>query len=341
MAAPNITQATVSKAESTKLQSRRLPLTVAAFCILWSSAFAAAKVAMTDSPPLLVLDMRFLIAAAIILGVVAIRRSWELSWRDTFVFAVLGIVNQATFLGLGYVGMHSVSSGLSALIVSANPVLTAVLATWFLNERLTWRKAAGLLLGVVGVAFVVESRLAGGADHPTGIGFTIAALVSLVAGTIVFKKFAPAHGHWTGNGVQSLSAGLATLPFALGFESPSDIVPTWSLFLSVVYLALFVSVLAYLLWFHMLTVWGATAASSYHFLMPPLGLLFGWMLLGEHVARTDLIGIIPVAIGIYLVTRPARVSKTPAVSLLAASLSTAQAAGSLASCVSQRHTGAR
>jgi drug/metabolite transporter (DMT)-like permease len=53
----------------------------------------------------------------------------------------------------------------------------------------------------------------------------------------------------------------------------------------------------------LLTVFGATAASSYHFLMPPLGLLFGWLLLGEPVAISDLLGIVPVAIGIYLVTR--------------------------------------
>jgi len=70
------------------------------------------------------------------------------------------------------------------------------------------------------------------------------------------------------------------------------------------YLVVFVSVLAYLLWFHLLTVSGATAASSYHFMMPPLGMLFGWLLLGEHVAPTDLVGIVPVALGIYLVTRP-------------------------------------
>ena len=63
------------------------------------------------------------------------------------------------------------------------------------------------------------------------------------------------------------------------------------------------SVFAYLMWFKMLSVSGATAASSYHFLMPPLGMLFGWLLLGEHVAATDLLGIIPVALGIYLVTR--------------------------------------
>ena len=66
-----------------------------------------------------------------------------------------------------------------------------------------------------------------------------------------------------------------------------------------------VSVFAYILWFRILTVSGATAASSYHFLIPPLGMLFGWLLLGEHVDLADMLGIIPVALGIYLVTRPA------------------------------------
>ena len=47
-------------------------------------------------------------------------------------------------------------------------------------------------------------------------------------------------------------------------------------------------------------------ASAYHFLMPPLGMLFGWLLLGERLAWPDLIGVAPVALGIYLVTRPAK-----------------------------------
>jgi drug/metabolite transporter (DMT)-like permease len=230
----------------------------------------------------------------------------RLSRSELLLFAFLGIANQAVFLGLGYVGMRSTSSGLAALVISANPVLTAVLAVAFLNERMTWRKVAGLLLGVAGVAFVVESRMAGGTDHPAGIALLLAALVSLVGGTILYKKFAPAGGGlWIGNGVQSLAAGLATLPFAFAFENVGEIVPSWRLALSLAYLALFVSIFAYLLWFHLLNVSGATAASAYHFVMPPLGLLFGWLLLGEQVALTDLIGIVPVAIGIYLVTRPA------------------------------------
>ena len=285
-----------------------LPLSVkvAAFCLLWSSAFAGAKLAIADCPPLIVLTARFLLAGAVTFGAAAIvGLPLRLSRRDLAIFSLLGIANQAVFLGLSYVGIRSTSSGLAALIISANPVLTAVLAVAFLNERMTWRKAAGLLLGVAGVAFVVEGRLNGSVDHPVGIALLVVSLVSLVGGTILYKKLAPKGDLWVGNGVQSLAAGLATLPFAFAFESAGDIVPSWRLALSIAYLGLLVSVFAYLLWFHLLNVSGATAASSYHFLMPPLGMLFGWLILGEEVALTDLVGIIPVAIGIYLVTRPA------------------------------------
>ena len=82
--------------------------------------------------------------------------------------------------------------------------------------------------------------------------------------------------------MQSLAAGLAMLPFAAGFESVHDVTPSVSLMAAFAYSVLFVSVFAYLLWFRILTVSGATAASSYHFLIPPLGMLFGWLLLGEH-----------------------------------------------------------
>jgi drug/metabolite transporter (DMT)-like permease len=271
-------------------------------------------VAVADCPPLLALTARFLLAAALVLGSSALyralyRRPFRLTRRDVGVFALLGIANQAVYLGLSYIGIRTVSSGLAALVISANPVLTAVLAALLLNDGMTVRKASGLLLGVAGVAFVVQSRLAGGAEDPVGIGFMLAALVSLVGGTILYKKLAPTGDLWLGNGVQSLAAGLATLPFAIASESVADIVPSWRLMASVVYLSLLVSIFAYLLWFQLLNISGATAASSYHFLMPPLGMAFGWLLLGEHVAPADLAGIVPVAVGIYLVTRPARSQK--------------------------------
>ncbi len=282
-----------------------LPLMVAVFLMLWSSAFSVAKLAIADCPPLLLLAARFLIAGVLMFGIAAVSRvRWTLGRRDILLFALLGIANQAIYLGVGYVALRDISAGLSVLIFSANPIVTAVFAALVLGERMTWAKAIGLVLGIAGVAFIVQSRLSIGSDHLRGILLTVVSLLSFVGGTILFKRYAPKDGLWIGNGVQSLAAGIALLPFSLATESIGDIVPTWRLLACFAFLVLLVSVFAYLLWFKILTVSGATAASSYYFLLPPLGMLFGWLLLGEHVALSDLIGIIPVVLGIYLVTRP-------------------------------------
>jgi drug/metabolite transporter (DMT)-like permease len=281
------------------------PLLIAAFCVLWSSAFAVSKIALADCPPFLLLSIRFLVAGAITLaGAALLHANWRLAWRDGLVLVVIGIANNALYLSFSYSGMRTVSAGLTALIVSANPVLTSLLAACFLGERMTVRKTIGLALGVAGVAFIVESRLASGAASMLGIALIVLALMSLVGGTILFKRFAPSANLVVSNGVQTLAGGVALIPFAFAFESVSEIVPTWRLLAAIAYLTLCGSVVAYLLWFHLLTVFGATAASAYHFLMPPLGMLFGWILLGEHVEARDLVGVLPVAVGIYLVTRP-------------------------------------
>jgi drug/metabolite transporter (DMT)-like permease len=290
-----------------------LPLYIGLFCLLWSFAFVAGKIGVTDCPPLILLAARFSLAGILILGISALRReAWSLSWRDVLVFAVLGVANNALYLGLGYTGLKTVSAGLGGLIVSANPVFTAVLAAVFLKEPLTWRKLAGLMLGIIGVGFIVWHRISAGSDSWHGILFTFASLASMVAGTILFKWLAPTGSLWIGNGVQNLAAGIALLPLAFTLSDLGDIVPSARLLAAFAYLVLGGSTFGYLLWFHLLKVCGASAASAYHFLMPPLGMLFAWMVLGEHVEFRDLIGIVPVAVGIYLVTRVPALAMRPA-----------------------------
>lgn len=283
-----------------------LPLAIGLFCLLWSYAFVAGKIGVTHCPPLILLAARFSLAGILILGATMVRGDWSLSWRDAAIFAVLGIANNALYLGLGYTGLQSVSAGLGGLIVSANPVFTAALATLLLGEAMTWRKASGLLLGIIGVTAIVWHRLAVGTDSLHGIIFTLTSLASIVAGTILFKLLAPKGSLWIGNGVQNLAAGIVLTPVALTFADIHAIDFTPGLIGAFAFLVLGGSILAYWLWFHLLKVCGATAASAYHFLMPPLGMLFAFIVLGEHVEMRDLLGIIPVALGIYLVTRPAK-----------------------------------
>ncbi|MDA9425893.1 MULTISPECIES: DMT family transporter [Bradyrhizobium] len=300
----------MSLAPSISVPSSRfntLPLVIGLFCLLWSYAFVAGKIGVTHCPPLILLAARFSLAGILILGATLIRgEGWSLSWRDAAIFAVLGIANNALYLGLGYTGLQSVSAGLGGLIVSANPVFTAALAALLLGEGMTWRKAGGLLLGIIGVTLIVWHRLSVGTDSLHGIVFTLASLASIVAGTILFKLLAPKGSLWIGNGVQNLAAGIVLTPVAFAFADihAIDLMP--SLIGAFAFLVLGGSILAYWLWFHLLKVCGATAASAYHFLMPPLGMLFAFLVLGEHVEARDLLGIIPVALGIYLVTRPAK-----------------------------------
>ena len=289
-----------------------LPLYIGLFCLLWSFAFVAGKIGVTYCPPLNLLAARFSLAGTLILGISAIRGEvWQFSWRDVAIFAMLGVANNALYLGLGYTGLKSVSAGPGGLIVSANPVFTAAFAALFLGETLTWRKVFGLVLGMAGVGFIVWHRMEVGTDSGEGILFTLASLASIVLGTILFKLFAPKGSLWIGNGIQNLAAGIVLAPIALTFADVSQIVPSARLLGAFTFLVLGGSILAYYLWFHLLKVCGATGASAYHFLMPPLGMLFAWLVLGEHVAFRDLLGIVPVALGIYLVTRPAASQRRP------------------------------
>jgi drug/metabolite transporter (DMT)-like permease len=280
---------------------------IALFCAFWSSAFSMAKIALVDCPPLLFLAARFLIAGVAMLGLAAALGQKRPSRRDTAKLALLGTINNAIYLSLSYLGLPGLSAGLAALIVSANPILTAIGATIFLRERITWRKIAGLLLGFGGVSLVVQARLSAGADSAWGVELTVTALFVLVTGTILFKLLAPKAGLWVGSGIQNLAGGLAVAPFAALLERAGDINPTFSLLVALTYVVICVSIIGLLIWFYLLTTAGATAASSYFFLTPPLGVFFGWLLLGERISAFDVLAIAPVACGIYLVsTTPSR-----------------------------------
>ncbi|PWR19710.1 DMT family transporter [Zavarzinia compransoris] len=283
-------------------------LLVVLFCLLWSSAFAPAKLAVAHAPPLLLLACRFVAAGLLCLGLA--RWRGEGGWparRDLAALALLGLFNNAIYLGLSWSGMASVSSGFAAVLISTNPLLTALVAGPVLGERMTGRKLAGLLLGLAGVALVLRSRLGTGAEDAGGALLVLGGLLSLVAGTILYKRLAPRHvGPWTGNGLQALAAGLVLVPASLLIEDWSTAEATTTVLLAQAWMVLGVSVGGYMLWFRLLARHSATAASSLHFLMPPLGLGFGWLLAGESVPALDLLGIVPIACGIALVTRPAR-----------------------------------
>jgi drug/metabolite transporter (DMT)-like permease len=259
-----------------------------------------------DCPPLTLLTIRFVIAGALMLGLAAASGRWKMpSARDLAALILLGVLNNALYLGLSWSGMTTVSSAFTAVLISTNPLLIGVLAGPVLGERLGWRKLLGLCLGLAGVALVLRSRLSGMQEDLHGTLLVTGGLVALVAGTLLYKRLKPSSGLWTSTGIQSLAGAVALLPFALMHENIGDARMTASLFWSMAYMIVAVSMGGYYLWFMILGRASATAASALHFLMPPLGLLFGWLVLGEHVSWLDLLGIVPIALGIWLATRRA------------------------------------
>lgn len=293
---------------TSRLNALPVPVLVTAFCLLWSLAFAVGRVGLAYAPPMTLLTLRFLMAAA---AACLLARLGGEPWprgRTLAALALVGVVNHAVYLGLSYVGMSHVPSGLTAVVVSANPILTAVLAALVLEERLSPRKLVGLALGVAGVLFILRHRVASGVEDAVQLAWPLGALVALSGGAILFKRLAPGGGGgFAGLSVQLAAAGLIMAGPAWAVEGGLSAVRAEPVFwASLLFQALAASLGAYWIWFRLLHTSSATAASAWHFLMPPLGLLFGWLLLDERVLWPDLAGIVPVALGIALVTRAAR-----------------------------------
>lgn len=279
---------------------------VLGFCLSWSSAFPAAKFAIASCPPELFLSLRFLLAAALLLGWSAARgQLGNLPWLR---LALLGLFNQAAYNGLAWQGMQSVSAGLAVIVASLNPILVAALAAPLLGERMSARKLAGLALGLAGAAFVVRSRVALG-ESGAGVLLLFGSLTAMVAGTLLFKRWAPTGPLAATVGVQQGAAGLVLLAIA-GTGDWARLRPDATFWLSMTWFVLVVSLGAFLLWFALLRRGTASAASALHFLMPPLGLIMSWAALGEALRPADLLGIAPVAAGIWLVTRPGASERT-------------------------------
>lgn len=283
-----------------------LPLAIP-FCLIWSSAFAAAKFGLDVSPPLLFLGVRFLLAGSILTLIAAARGQLRgITLQQIGWVAVLGVLNNGLYLGLSYTAMTKLSAGLSSIIMSCVPVVTAVLAPPVLGEKMRMRVMIGLALGVIGVSVVVRQRIGGGIDDdPLSLTLSFVALFSLAGGTLLFKRVKLGLPLMATSGLQVLAAGLAVMPVGLLTERVADIHLTLEYTLAMAYLVGPVSIGAYLLWFAMLQRGSTAAASVWHFAMPPLGVLFGWALLHEPVEVSDLLGIVPVAIAIFLVTKTA------------------------------------
>ncbi len=219
---------------------------------------------------------------------------------------VSGLLLHATYLGGVFFAIsRGTPAGVSAVIVSLQPVLVAALATRLLGEHLVRRQWLGLALGVAGVAIVLAPGLAAhrSALPVDGIVACLVALGGGTAGTLWQKRHGDGIPLLWGTAVQYAGAAAVLLGLAASTE-PMRIDWTPDFVGALVWLVVVLSIGAVLLLLVLLRRGSAAGVSSLFYLVPPATAIESFLVFGERLATLSIGGIVVAAIGVALVVRP-------------------------------------
>jgi probable blue pigment (indigoidine) exporter len=271
-----------------------------AFSIMWSSAFATARILMEGAPPFLTLAGRFAISGAIaVLIARALGQGWRqsrMTWRSIVVF---GLCQNALYLGLNFVAMQRIEASLAAIIASAMPLIVAALAWAWRGDKMGGLGIAGLIAGVFGVALIMGTRISGGAD-PLMVSLCFVGAAALAVATLTVSSAAQGGNLLMIVGLQ-MWVGALTLGVISALTESPVIAHSPVLWAAFAYQLLIPGLAATLLWFALVQRVGAIKASAFHFLNPAFGVIIAAILLGEKVGVIDVIGVLIAALGILAV----------------------------------------
>lgn len=276
------------------------------FVLLWSTGFIVAKYAAPHAPPLTFLLYRFAGIVALLLALVWISGApWPRSPRQWLHVAIAGMLLQAVYLGgVWYAIAQGMPAGVSALIVGAQPLLTALLG-FTIGERVSARQWTGLALGFAGIALVLSDRLtlAGAGWHATTIN--VAALAGITAGTLYQKKFCGPVDLRTGSAIQFAASFALLLPFALSTET-LRVDYTLEFWLALAWSVVGLSLVAISLLLAMIRRGRATEVASLMYLTPPVTALMAWAGFGERLGPLAWAGVFVTMGGVALVLKNKR-----------------------------------
>ena len=290
----------------------------AVFVLIWSTGFIVAKFGLPYAPPLTFLALRYTLSIACFLAWIRLSRApWPSGRQRWLHLAATGLLMHGGYLSGVWVAVKSgMGSGLIALIVGLQPVLTALWLSWAasrsaavgdggLQAKVTPRQWAGLALGLGGLLLVVARKFGSGSEVTAlTLGCAVFALLSITAGTLYQKRFVQPTDVRTANVIQLAAALLLTLPFTL-LETEAIV---WNgefigaMAWSVLALTLGGSSLLYLL----IQRGAATAVTSLLYLVPPTTAVMAWLLFDEPITATTVVGMALTAVGVSLVVRPAK-----------------------------------
>ena len=289
--------------------SRRHLLMLLVLSALWGASFMFIKVGVRELEPATLIWVRVLLGALILVPVSLVvlstgttaehlRRAW---WP----LVVMGVLNSALPFWLLAWAEEDVDSGLAAILQACAPLATALLAIWLdRRQRVTGARLVGLFVGLVGVAILVG--LPGGGSSP------IRALAVVACG--VLYAIAALYAGRALGGVPPLLVATGTMIAATlitmppGIAQAPDHIPGWKVVVSMLILGIGGTAIAYILYFGLIAGAGASKAILVTYVVPPLAVAYGVLLLGEELRPTAVIGLVLILGGVALGTGNVRLA---------------------------------
>ncbi len=290
-------------------QHRRAYLLLTFTTLFWAGNFVLARAVHASVPPVGLAFWRWFVVAMLVLpwAWLDLRRQWPAMRARLGLMLALGSFSVGAFNTLIYIGLQTTSAVNALLLISAIPVFILILAPPVLGNRLLGRQILGVAVSALGVLLVLShgrpAALAGLGRH-VGSLWVLAGVFSWALYSVLLRKLPPQIG---GRGLfaATVSIGLlALLPFYLGetFIQHRPMHLNATVVLSVGYVAVFASVLAYLFWNRAVAIIGAEQAGAFIHLMPAFGLILSAWLLGERIGAFDVAGLALILGGLLIAT---------------------------------------
>ena len=274
------------------------------FIFLWSSAFITTKPIVDYSDPFAALSFRFFIVAmGFYFFSLFYKKKILVDTKNILPSIATGILFHGFYLGGVFYSISiGLPTGIAALIVTLQPVLTNALAGPILNEKITWRKWLGVLLGFVGAVLVIGFDI--GKSLPSlGIIAVIISLVAVTFATLWQKKISNNLPLSVSNMYQAIGGFLFHLTIIIFFIQKPFINFSTTFIIAMSHQILLVSFGAFTILMFLIQKNSASRTVSVFFLIPPTSAILAWVFLGENLNPIDIFGFIIATLGVYIATR--------------------------------------
>jgi len=273
------------------------------FIILWSSAFITTKPIIDNSDPFSALAFRFtLVALGFFLFCIYSKQKIIVDKKNFFESFFSGVLFHGVYLGGVFFSIaQGMPTGIAALIVTLQPVLTNALSGPILNEKVSVKQWIGVLLGFSGAIIVLGFEI--GTKIPTfGLVATIVALIAITISTIWQKKLSNNLPLSVSNMNQALGGVVFHIVIIILFAEPYIVFST-TFFIAMSHQIFLVSFGAFTILMFLIKKNSASKTVSIFFLIPPTSAFMAWLFLNESLSKLDLVGFLIATIGVYIATR--------------------------------------